>query len=176
MSSVYDVMAMLFQATFVFCLCFAIISDFTKLLIPNWIPLVLVGAFALFALIYLDLDGALKHLMFAALVFALGFGFFAAGWVGGGDVKLMTATTLWMGPEAVFNFVFLMAILGGGLALLLLAIKRYSNVYRAWAPRNWLIGRLADLAERGYCPYGVAIGIAGLVPTTKGVWLLSGGG
>jgi prepilin peptidase CpaA len=114
--------------------------------------------------------------MLAGVVFALGFAFFAAGWVGGGDVKLMTATMLWVGSEDASGFVVAMAILGGGLALLLLAIKKYPDVYRAWAPRSWLIGRLVELAETGRCPYGVAIGIAGLIPTTRGVWLLSGAG
>jgi prepilin peptidase CpaA len=105
-------------------------------------------------------------------VFCLGFAFFAAGWIGGGDVKLLTAITLWMGSEAAFGFVLVMAMLGSALALGLLAIKKYSNVFRYWAPRNWLVGRLVDLAESGRCPYGVAIGVAGLVPTTKAVWLL----
>jgi prepilin peptidase CpaA len=171
----YDVLAMLFQAVFVFCLCYAVISDFTRLLIPNWIPLVLIGAFALFAPIYLDLDAVLDHLIYAGLVFALGFAFFAAGWVGGGDVKLMTATMLWIGGDGAMTFVLLMAILGGGLTLLLLTFKKYTNVLRAWAPRNWLIGRLVDLAESGQCPYGVAIGIAALIPTTGSVWLLNTG-
>ena len=30
--------AHLFQALFVFCVCYAIVSDFTRLTIPNWIP------------------------------------------------------------------------------------------------------------------------------------------
>jgi prepilin peptidase CpaA len=172
MSGAHDAMLLLFQATYVFCLCYAIISDFTKLLIPNWIPALLVTAFALFALIYLTSNGVLGHLFLAGVVFCLGFAFFAAGWIGGGDVKLLTAITLWMGSEAAFGFVLVMAMLGSALALGLLAIKKYSNVFRYWAPRNWLVGRLVDLAESGRCPYGVAIGVAGLVPTTKAVWLL----
>lgn len=171
----FDALVVLFQAVFVFCLCYAIISDFTRLLIPNWIPLVLIAAFALFAAIYLDLDSALNHLMYAGIVFALGFAFFAAGWVGGGDVKLMTATMLWMGGDNATAFVLLMAVLGGGLALLLLALKRPTNLLRAWAPRVWLLDRLVDLADTGRCPYGVAIGIAGLIPTANSVWSLSGG-
>jgi prepilin peptidase CpaA len=174
--SISDVLLLLFQATFVFCLCYAVVSDFTRLLIPNWIPLVLVGAFAIFAAVFLDLDSVLRHLMLAGVVFALGFAFFAAGWVGGGDVKLMTATTLWIGSEGATSFVVLMAALGAGLALLLLAIKKYPDIYRAWAPRSWFVTRLVELAETGRCPYGVAIGIAGLIPTGKSVWLLSGAG
>lgn len=173
MSGAHDAMLILFQATYVFCLCYAIVSDFTKLLIPNWIPIVLVAAFALFAVLYLTGNSILWHLVLATAVFCLGFAFFAAGWIGGGDVKFLTAITLWMGQEAAYSFVFLMALLGGGLALCLLTIKRYSHVFRYWAPRNRLIGRLVDLAEAGRCPYGVAIGVAGLVPTTKAVWLLS---
>jgi prepilin peptidase CpaA len=171
MSSANDVLLILFQATYVFCLCYAIVSDFTKLLIPNWIPVLLVVAFALFALMYLTGDGVLRHLMLAGVVFCLGFAFFAAGWIGGGDVKLLTAITLWMGSEAAFGFVLVMAVLGAALALGLLTIKKYSNVFRYWAPRSRVLGRLVDLAESGLCPYGVAIGVAGLIPSTKAVWL-----
>jgi Flp pilus assembly protein protease CpaA len=38
-----------FQILFVFCMCYAVVSDFRELLIPNWIIVTLVAAFPLFA-------------------------------------------------------------------------------------------------------------------------------
>ena len=170
MSLLNDVVVLALQAVFVFCVCYAVVSDFTRMLIPNWIPLTLVGAFAVFAMLYLDGDAVLRHLGLAAVVFVLGVVFFVAGWIGGGDVKLMTAVMLWIGPQAATSYVIVMAVLGAVLALTLLALRRYSNVYRAWAPNNWLVNRMVDMAEAGYCPYGVAIGIAALVPSAASIW------
>ena len=50
--------------------------------------------------------------------------FFLLGWVAGGDVKLIAAVALWIGPENAGLFVLLTASLGALLALALLLIKR----------------------------------------------------
>lgn len=77
--------------------------------------------------------------------FAILAGLFAAGWMGGGDVKLLTALALWIAPGAFLNLVVMMALLGGVLTI----------GFAAWHLMQRRTDRLA-------VPYGVAIAMAGL--------------
>jgi prepilin peptidase CpaA len=155
---------------YVFCLCYAIVSDFRRLIIPNWAPVALASAFVVFAATHLGWRAFLAHLAVAAVVFVLATAFFVARWMGGGDVKLLTAVTLWMGPEHGALFTLLMAALGAVLATGLILIRHYGEFV---GPSIWELAffkRLAELARAGECPYGVAIGIAALLtrPTVLG--------
>jgi prepilin peptidase CpaA len=88
---------------------------------------------------------------------AVGSALFFAGIWGGGDVKLTAAVGVWVGWAGVPDFLLFMALAGGALALLILALR----------PARRLLPWLA--AERGV-PYGVAIAAAGLlVPPAIGV-------
>jgi len=131
---------------------------------------VLVSAFVVFAAAHLGWRMIMAHFVVAAVVFALATAFFVAKWVGGGDVKLLTAVALWMGPEHGALFTLLMAVLGAVLATALILIKYYGELV---AQSVWdfpFFKRLAELAHAGECPYGVAIGIAALLtsPTMLG--------
>lgn len=84
----------------------------------------------------------------AALVFALFALAFAAGAMGGGDVKLIGALGLWLPWQALIKLLVIMSLAGGALTLALLVRHR-----------------LARREERLEVPYGVAIAFAGL-------WLL----
>ena len=44
---------------------------------------------------------------------------FARGWLGGGDVKLLSAATLWAGAPQTLGLLVVTGILGGALALIL---------------------------------------------------------
>lgn len=72
-------------------------------------------------------------------------GLFAAGLMGGGDVKLLTALALWIEPVAFLQLLVIMAIAGGVLTI----------VMGAWHFLQNTKGRLA-------IPYGVAIAFGGL--------------
>ena len=96
-----------FQILFVFCMCYAAVSDFRELLIPNWIMVTLVAAFPPFALLYLGPMDFLWHVLVASVVLALTTAFFVANWIGGGDVKLMAGAALWTGPRHVMSFLLL---------------------------------------------------------------------
>lgn len=152
-----------FQAIFVLCICYTIVSDFRTLRIPNWIIILLVCSFAVFAAIHLDLRTTLGHVALAVFMLLLATVFFVANWVAGGDVKLLAATTLWIGPEHAAFFTILMALIGSVLATALIGIRNYSNFIDAYLPDVWLVRRMATLAALGQCPYGVAIGIAALL-------------
>jgi prepilin peptidase CpaA len=152
------------QSICVACICYAMASDFRSLFIPNWIIVVLVSAFAIFAAVRMEPWAILGHVAVAAVVLLFYLAFFLAGWVAGGDVKLIAATALWMGPAKVSLFVLLTALLGALLALALLLVRRYGDlVSRAPLGGTWLLRRVRDLAEQSQCPYGVAIGGAALL-------------
>ncbi len=150
------------QAAFVFCVCYAIVSDFTHLRIANWIPATLVALFLVYATLRLDLSTFKAHLVLAAIVFALGFVSFIVGWIGGGDVKLLTALTLWAGPSHGPELL-VMTTLGGGLMAFVLILLRNSTQARMLMPTAAPFRRIRSFAERGVCPYGLAMGAAALV-------------
>ncbi len=148
---------------YVFCFCYVVVSDFRKLIIPNWAPVALISAFMLFAAVHLGWRAITAHLAVAAVVFAVTTAFFVAGWMGGGDVKLLAATALWMGPEHGALFTVLVALLGAVLASTLLLIKQHGELMGQSIWGFPFFRRLAELAQSGECPYGVAIGVAALI-------------
>lgn len=150
------------QAAFVFCVCYAIVSDFTRLRIANWIPATLTALFLIYAAIKLDLPTFKDHLILAAVVFLIGFVSFVSGWIGGGDVKLLTALTLWAGPSHGPDLL-IMTTLGGGLMAFALLLLRNSAQARMLMPTAAPFRRIRSFAERGVCPYGLAMGAAALV-------------
>jgi prepilin peptidase CpaA len=166
----YSVLMSGIKLAYVFCLCYAIVSDFKALIIPNWVPLALVSAFAVFAVTHLGWRNISAHVAIALLVFVVATAFFMARWMGGGDVKLLTAATLWMGPEHAAPFTFLMAVLGALMAVSLLAVKHYGDCLNRSLWDFPFLRRLADLAQGGECPYGVAIGVAALAASPTMLW------
>ena len=78
-------------------------------------------------------------------VFGLLAAAFYAGMMGGGDVKLAAALSLWFSPASTLKFLVIMSIAGGLLTLVLLAAHR--------ARRK---------GGRPKIPYGVAIAVGGL--------------
>ena len=158
-----SVLVLLFDALFVFCVCYAIVSDFKHRLIPNWIPLVLVVAFIVFAPLRMSFSGILLHLAIAGIVFAVAWGLSFAGWITDGDVKLLATVMLWMGPDHAVAFVLLTALFAGLLALALMGLRMYGSDVRARLPASRLLDRLTALADSRQVPYGVAIGLAALL-------------
>jgi prepilin peptidase CpaA len=89
--------------------------------------------------------GVALQLGTAAGVLVIFAGLFAAGLMGGGDVKLLGALALWMPWPAMMTLLFIMALAGGAVTLVALVHHRLHR--RAGQPE---------------VPYGVAIAIAGL--------------
>lgn len=81
----------------------------------------------------------------AIAAFAVLAGMFALGWMGGGDVKLLTVLALWIEPNSFMQLLIIMALAGGLLTI----------VMGAWHFMRRQKERLA-------IPYGVAIAIGGL--------------
>jgi prepilin peptidase CpaA len=154
------------------------VKDLTSYRIPNWISLALAAGFVPAAGVGLVAGAPLSAL---ELDLAVGAGALAAGvvmfalrWIGGGDAKLFAAATLWLGWPALPAYLVFTALAGGGLALLLLALR--SPMARALVPAGpaWFV-RLAQPEEN--VPYGVAIAIGALAAfpgcaLAKAVWPL----
>ena len=156
-----NMLILAFELVFVFCVVYAMITDYRRLHIPNRISLVLAAAFFPFALLAGPAIPFLAHLGIAALVFLLLFLSFAFGWLGGGDVKLAGAIMLWAGPACGPSFVVLFALFGGAFALLLLSLRL------ALAPFPQIeavpvLSKLSGWARAGLCPYALPIGAAAL--------------
>lgn len=149
----------------------AAFEDFRRLTIPNLLPIVLCAAWpAQVAAATPGLDGAFGYALgamgCALAVFLGGAALFARGWLGGGDVKLLSAATLWAGAPHTPALLLATAIVGGVLALalmnplgsrLMLAVRCLLN-----APGD--LGGIPDTPAASVpVPYGVAIAGAGLI-------------
>jgi prepilin peptidase CpaA len=100
-----------------------------------------IAALGLLRMIFdLDLMTAIHTIEASAAVFAVAFVLFWRGMLGGGDAKLIAATALLIGDHDLVDFLFLMGVCGGALAL---------------------ADRIA--AMRSTVPYGVAIASAAAV-------------
>ena len=89
--------------------------------------------------------GMAIQLAAGGFVFLVLAGAFYAGMMGGGDVKLAAALSLWLSPPVILKFLVLMSIAGGVLTLGIIAWHRLRRGER-----------------RPAIPYGVAIAFGGL--------------
>ncbi|WP_299810214.1 prepilin peptidase [uncultured Roseibium sp.] len=143
-------------------------SDLLTMTIRNRVSVLLIAGFAGLALATgLPLSGWGMHALGLLVVFPVCFGFFAAGWMGGGDVKFISAIALWIGltPE-LGVFVLLVAFFGMLLTFALLFVRKFEVVPTVLATQDWF-ARLHD--RKGGIPYGIAIAVAGLkiYPSTE---------
>jgi prepilin peptidase CpaA len=142
----------------------AAVEDFRRLVIPNVLPIILCALWPLYFAAAPSLYGALAAIGCAAAVFLVGAILFARGYIGGGDVKLLSAATLWAGPAGTPTLLMLTAVLGGALALFLLMPF---GMQIAVAARD-MLGQPSIAPERRLAmpvPYGVAIAGAALIVT-----------
>ncbi len=153
---------------FPFGMAFAAISDLFTMTISNRLVLALVAAFAVLApLAGLDIRTVGLDVLAAAIVLAVAFGCFAAGWIGGGDAKFAAATTLWIGWTNALDFVAMSAIFGGILTLAVLSFRR--TVLPAFVVRQPWVARLHH--ESSGVPYGVALAAGGLAVYPHTAWM-----
>ncbi len=130
--------------------------DVARFRIPNLLCGALVGLFALRAVLLPDAEEAMRHLAPAAIVFAVTALLFARGLIGGGDVKLLAAATLWVPPAAVLPQILAVSGIGALLALGVVALRR---IVRLVLPvPAYGEAALPEVLRAGApLPYGVAI-------------------
>tara|TARA_R110002124_G_scaffold1051_7_gene5521 strand:- start:4149 stop:4664 length:516 start_codon:yes stop_codon:yes gene_type:complete len=147
-------------AIFSAAMIFAGVRDLTTMTIPNWLTSALaLSFFAVALLAQMPLADIAQHTAVAVVTLLLGMVFFAKGWIGGGDAKLMAAVALWLGWAQALPYFVIASMLGGGLTLLILG---YRNLpLPAFVLRQAWAMRLHDRAEG--VPYGLALAAAGLL-------------
>jgi prepilin peptidase CpaA len=140
-------------------LVWAAATDALKMTIPNRIVLGIVALYPAWLLTQHGTAYPLLALLIALGVLAAGFAAFSFGVVGGGDAKLLAAVSLWAGPQHAAATLAIVAILGGGLAVLCyLAIL----VRRRLSPARGGAAEAEIPISQQSIPYGVAIALGGL--------------
>jgi prepilin peptidase CpaA len=145
----------------VVALVMAALSDIKKLTISNRLCLVLAALFPIYVLTSPHDIMWVQHLLIAGVVLAIGFGLFAMNVLGGGDVKLLAAASLWAGPHMIGMLLFFTAFAGGLLALVLAAIA----LYRVRMLNLVAVSETNEVIPwyKISVPYGVAIACGGVV-------------
>lgn len=151
-------------------MAFAASSDLLTMTISNRITLILIVGFAALAVANgMSPAAMLWHMAAGAAVLVVAFGFFARGWIGGGDAKLAAATALWLGFDHLVPYLLYASLFGGALTLVLLQ-------FRAW-PLPLLLARY-EWAQRLHhknsgIPYGIALAAAAMVIYPSTPWMTS---
>lgn len=148
----------------------AAIHDFMRLKIPNYFSVLIVTCFAITAIIdhlfiqslFTDLS---TNLIIGGAVFIVMLFCFFAGLFGGGDAKLISALSFWMGTHGLAHFLMFMAIAGGILALISVGLRRTAfgkkilETLSTKIKSKWIDSLIQD---KTIVPYGIAIAIGAI--------------
>jgi prepilin peptidase CpaA len=91
-------------------LFYAAFTDLKHYRIGNELILLLIALFVLHAFLSDRWTHAVSNLALAVGVFLLLICFYSRGWVGGGDVKMLTVAFLWVGVDCALPFVLLLLL------------------------------------------------------------------
>jgi prepilin peptidase CpaA len=163
-----QMIATLFCLAFPCLLIYAAWHDISTMTIPNWVSIALGVAFIPAALTCgLSAPQIGMHLAVGAATLLICATLFYLNIFGGGDAKVISAASLWMGLAGANRFVFCMAVAGGCLALLLIILRRMKiSSKRPWAKRL--------LSPSEGAPYAVAIAIGALLAAPASPMLATG--
>lgn len=156
------------------------VSDFRRFTIPNQVTLALLGLYPVFVISSPEPIAWMFSLLMAVIFFAVGFLMFCLRAMGAGDVKLMTAIVLWVGPTHFMTFIIV--LIGCGILLGFTIAARTANARLAEEEAHAAEGGTATYRTSGLAralkvagamryvpvfkmqiPYGVAIAAGGIV-------------
>lgn len=141
-------------------LIYAALHDVVGRTIPNFVSLILISlGFLRITMAHTMLTSVLA----AGAVFAVALLVWYAGLLGGGDVKLLTATRLVVPPQDVPMLLVSVAMVGGMLACIYVAARHILPVPVVQRPRD-IFRRIVRVElwrvhRRGPLPYAVAIAL-----------------
>jgi prepilin peptidase CpaA len=143
-------------------------TDATSLRIPNWVCGLLVILF--FPAAYANGMAANEfgwHLLTGVILFCAGYVLFSLGIFGGGDGKLMAAAGLWFGTASTLQFLFLTAMAGGLLVIIIAALALAQTHFEATGAS--FSASLKKLAPK--VPYGVALAVGAILAFPNSWWM-----
>lgn len=148
-------------------------SDVVSLRIPNWLTALTAALFFPMALATaMPLAEFEMHLLVGAGLFVTGFLFFQLGVFGGGDAKLMAAAGLWFGTAQTLPFLFMTAMAGG---LLAIVVGMWSMASLHWDihASDVKLGSVGKriLALKPNVPYGLAFAVGGIIAFRDSWWM-----
>jgi prepilin peptidase CpaA len=139
---------------------FVAISDLRTRRIPNGFIVAILLLAALRMALTGTPTGALYTLLASAALFVATFLLFWRGLLGGGDVKLIGATGLLIGYHHLFEFLFVMSVCGGLMAIAIFAGDRL-GLRSMPRPGGMPSGpEHQEPPDRLTVPYGIAIALA----------------
>ena len=143
---------------FVGLVLYAAASDIATMTIPNWVSIAVVLLFPLAALLaHMTPLQIGIHVGIGVLMFLAGFALFSMGVLGGGDVKVIAAASVWTGLAALTPFAYATTIAGGVLAAIMIVARRTAKPSEK---RPAFLNRL--LGPENGIPYAVAIAVGAL--------------
>jgi prepilin peptidase CpaA len=146
------------------------IGDALSLRIPNLLNQIIFASFfpiAWAAGMPLEVFGL--HFLTCIVLLILGFLFFSANVIGGGDAKLLAAAGIWFGPVQAAPFLVQSVIAGGVLALIVVIWTRISL---SWEIHEGpFSSKVASL--RPQIPYGYAFAIGAILVFPETWWVVS---
>ncbi len=105
------------------CVVIGAVCDVRRFEIPDTLSVVLLVTAAIFGFLHPGF-GWFSHIGAALLMFLFGLLAFSRGWLGGGDIKLMTGISAWTGLAGLPLLFVALSLAGGALAILLLGVRK----------------------------------------------------
>ena len=131
-------------------------EDAVRLRISNITVLLVIVAAVIAAIVVGPTLALWQNLAVFAALLAVGTPMFAAGKLGGGDVKLLAALGLWFNLKGALWMLLDVVLAGGVLAILIIALRSLG-----WSEK--IRRRVVLLRPGGGIPYGVAIAAGALI-------------
>ena len=110
----------------------AVATDVRGRRIPNAVPLLLLGLFAVYASAgaVRPMGDIWRHFAIGAVIFAAGFALYMTGRFGAGDTKLFAVAGVWVGPAPLDLSLFLLCVAACSLALVTAALLPFEKSRR----------------------------------------------
>ena len=141
---------------FTVLLLVAAAEDAVRLRISNITVLLVIAVAVIAAVVVGPALSLWQNLAVFAALLAAGTPMFAAGKLGGGDVKLLAAVGLWFSLKGALWMLLDVVLAGGVLAILIIALRSLG-----WSEK--IRRRVVLLRPGGGIPYGVAISAGALI-------------
>jgi prepilin peptidase CpaA len=152
--------------------CAASVQDVRTFLIADRYFIIIAGLFLIVAVVGVMVGTVsawtiLATVGWSSLIFIVATTLFAFGLFGGGDVKLLTAVSLWVVPGALLPFLLFVALAGGfvSLGVLVLRLLVPFAIKKQWLVPTFFT-KFAE-ADREV-PYGLAIAAGTIVVWMRG--------